>query len=84
MVNLPRVGFGLDLTARKRFDVSDRFQKMKTGALALQGADRAVVIEEEKDKETKSSIISLKNGRVPGQPSLQPRTACASPPIRDT
>ena len=68
MVNLPRVGFGLDLTARKRFDVSDRFQKMKTGALALQGADRAVVIEEEKDKETKSSIISLKNGRVLASP----------------
>jgi len=70
IVNSPRAAFGLDLTTRKKFDVSDRFQKMKTGEIALQGADRAVVIEEEKDKESKSLIVSPKNGKVLASPQF--------------
>lgn len=70
IVNSPRAAFGLDVTTRKKFDVSDRFQKMKTGEIALQDAQRAVVIEEEKDKESKSLIVSPKNGKVLATPQF--------------
>jgi hypothetical protein len=70
LVNFSHSAFGLDLTSRKKFDVSDHFQKMKPGEIALQSADRAVVVENEKDKESKSSIISLKNGKVLATPQF--------------
>jgi hypothetical protein len=70
LVNSSRGAFGLDLTARRRFGVSDRFQKIKTGEIVLENADRAVVIENEKDKESKPLILSLKNGKVLGNPQF--------------
>jgi hypothetical protein len=70
LVNSPRGAFGLDLAGRKRFDVSDRFKKVRPGGVALQSSDRAVILENEKDKENKSLIISLKNGKVLANPQF--------------
>ena len=70
IVNSPRAVLGFDLAARKKFDVSDHFQKMKTGAVALQSAEQAVVVEEDKEKQSKSLILGLKNGRVLSSPQF--------------
>jgi hypothetical protein len=70
LVNSYRGAFGLDLTAGKRFDVSDRFQKIMPGAIALQNADRAVVVEKDKEKESKSFILALRNGKILASPQF--------------
>jgi hypothetical protein len=75
------IALGFDLIARKRFEVSERLQKTMPGAIALLNADRAVVVEEEKDKKSKSSILSLKNGKVLANPQfLADRIHIASDP----
>jgi WD40 repeat protein len=70
IVNSPRGALGFDLAAKKKFDVSDHFQKMKTGTIALQSVDQAVVIEEDKEKKGKSLILGLKNGKVLASPQF--------------
>jgi len=76
LVNSPRGAFGLDLTDRKRFEISDRFPKIRPGGVVLQSLDRAVIIENEKDKENKSFIISLKNGKVLANPQFTADRIC--------
>jgi hypothetical protein len=70
IVNSPYGVFGFDLAAGRKFDVSDHFRKMKSGAIALQSADQAVVVEEDKEKESKSLILGLKNGKVLSSPQF--------------
>jgi len=70
IVSSPYGVLGFDLVAGKKFDVSDHFQKMKTGAIALQSAEQAVVVEEDKEKQRKSLILGLKNGKVLSSPQF--------------
>ena len=70
IVSSPHGVLGFDLVAGRKFDVSDHFQKIKTGAVALQSAEQAVVVEEDKDKQSQSLILGLKNGKVLSSPQF--------------
>jgi hypothetical protein len=70
VANFAGGALGLDLTAKKRFEVSGRFQGTKRGAIALASADRAVVVEEEKNRKSRPSLLSLRNGKVLGNPQF--------------
>ena len=70
IVSSPYGVLGFDLAARRKFDVSDHFQKMKSGAIALQSPEQAVVVEEDKEKQSKSLILGLKNGKVLSSPQF--------------
>jgi hypothetical protein len=70
IANVPHAALGFDLTVGKRFAVSDHFEKARPGTIVLQNAERAVVVENEKDRESKSFILSVKNGRILGNPQF--------------
>ncbi|HKV60439.1 MAG TPA: hypothetical protein VJO16_00880 [Candidatus Acidoferrum sp.] len=78
LVNSARGAFGLDIPDRKKFDVSDRFKKVGPLGAALQSSDRAVILENEKEKEKKSFIISLKNGKAIANPQFVADRICAA------
>jgi hypothetical protein len=66
--NSPRGYLGLDIAAKKCFDVPGSLDKAMNGTIALLSGDRAIAIEKKKEKEGVSVIFSLKNGKVLANP----------------
>jgi hypothetical protein len=72
VANLLGASFGLDVKAKKKFELPSAVEKATKGAIALQSSDRVVAIEKEKGKEKADtvSIFSLKDGKVLPPPAF--------------
>ena len=72
IARVPKGPFGLDVAAKKSFELPEAVQKPMTGAITLQTSDQLVAVENSKDSpsERHGAILSLKNGDVLANLSL--------------